>query len=64
MGEEVVAFVVKSPGQDPTAEELLTFAGDRLAKYKRPKEIRFVPDLPKSPIGKVLKKDLRATLSK
>ncbi|HEV3475039.1 MAG TPA: long-chain-fatty-acid--CoA ligase [Actinomycetota bacterium] len=63
MGEEVVAFVVKSPGQDPTAEELLAFAGDRLAKYKRPKEVRFVSDLPKSPIGKVLKKDLRATLA-
>lgn len=63
MGEEVVAFVVKAPGQDPTAEELLAFARDRLAKYKRPKEIRFTSDLPKSPIGKVLKKDLRATLS-
>jgi acyl-CoA synthetase (AMP-forming)/AMP-acid ligase II len=63
MGEEVVAFVVKSPGQEPTAEELLAFTGDRLAKYKRPKEVRFVTDLPKSPIGKVLKKDLRATLA-
>ena len=63
MGEEVVAFVVKSPGQEPTASELLAFAAERLAKYKRPKEIRFAVDLPRSPIGKVLKRDLRASVS-
>jgi long-chain acyl-CoA synthetase len=63
MGEEVAAFVVKAPGQDPSEEELLAFAGRRLAKYKRPKEIHFTGSLPKSPIGKVLKKDLRARLS-
>ena len=59
MGEEVLAFVVKAPGQEPSEEELLSFAAERLAKYKRPKEIRFIPSLPKSPIGKVLKRDLR-----
>jgi long-chain acyl-CoA synthetase len=64
MGEEVVAFVVKAPGQDTSEDELLSFASERLAKYKRPKEIRFVPSLPKSPIGKVLKRDLREQLSK
>jgi long-chain acyl-CoA synthetase len=64
MGEEVVAFVVKVPGQDPSEEELLAFAEERLAKYKRPKEVRFAGGLPKSPIGKVLKKDLRADLAR
>jgi long-chain acyl-CoA synthetase len=63
MGEEVVAFVVRAPGQKPTEDELLAFAAERLAKYKRPKEIRFIGSLPKSPIGKVLKKDLRAQLT-
>jgi long-chain acyl-CoA synthetase len=63
MGEEVTAFVVKAPGQDPTEDELLAFAAGRLARYKRPKEIHFVHSLPKSPIGKVLKKDLRAGLA-
>ncbi|MGH2692171.1 MAG: class I adenylate-forming enzyme family protein [Actinomycetota bacterium] len=63
MGEEVVAFVVKAPGQEPSEEELLGFAAERLAKYKRPKEIRFAPMLPKSPIGKVLKRDLRDQLA-
>ena len=63
MGEEVVAFVVAAPGQEASEEELLEFAASRLAKYKRPKEIRFVPMLPKSPIGKVLRRELRDTLS-
>ncbi|MGH9168965.1 MAG: class I adenylate-forming enzyme family protein, partial [Acidimicrobiia bacterium] len=62
MGEEVVAFVVKGPGRDPVEDELLRFAAERLAKYKQPKEIHFAGALPKSPIGKVLKKDLRAQL--
>jgi long-chain acyl-CoA synthetase len=63
MGEEVVAFVVKSAGQEPSEPELLAFAAERLAKYKRPKEIQFTGTLPKSPIGKILKKDLRAQLT-
>jgi long-chain acyl-CoA synthetase len=63
MGEEVAAFVVKAPGQDPSEEELLDYAAERLARYKRPKEIHFTGTLPRSPIGKVLKKDLRAQLT-
>lgn len=59
LGEEVVAFVVKSPGADVSEDDLMSFARERLAKYKSPKEVRFVPELPKSPIGKVLKRDLR-----
>jgi long-chain acyl-CoA synthetase len=62
MGEEVVAFVVKSSSHAPTEQELLDYAAERLAKYKRPKEIEFTGGLPKSPIGKVLKKELRARL--
>jgi long-chain acyl-CoA synthetase len=61
MGEEVVAFVVKKPGAEVTERELLDFSRERLAKYKAPKEIVFTDALPKSPIGKILKKDLRAT---
>jgi long-chain acyl-CoA synthetase len=62
MGEEVVAFVVKEPGHDPTEEELLAFAATGLAAYRRPREIRFTRFLPRSPIGKVLKKELREGL--
>jgi long-chain acyl-CoA synthetase len=62
MGEEVAAFVVLGPGAHVTEEELLAYCRERLAGYKAPREIRFVPTLPKSPIGKVLKKELRASL--
>jgi len=61
--EEVVAFVVIHPGAEMTETELLAFCLERLAKYKTPREVRFVGSLPKSPIGKILKKDLRATLA-
>ena len=64
MGEEVVAFVVKASGQDATEEELLAFADRRLAKFKSPKQIVFTGMLPRSPVGKVLKKDLRAQLER
>lgn len=42
------------------AGELIAFCGERLAKFKCPKEVRFVESRPKSPIGKVLRKALRA----
>jgi long-chain acyl-CoA synthetase len=59
MGEEVVAFVVLKPGQAATADEVAGFCQTRLARYKCPKEIRFVDALPKSPVGKILRKELR-----
>ncbi len=64
MGEEIVAFVVLAPGAEISEDDLLSFCRERLAKYKAPREIHFVPTLPKSPIGKVLKKDLRASLQR
>ena len=59
MGEEVVGFVVLKAGQTVTADEVLSFCQSRLARYKCPKEIRFVDALPKSPVGKILRKELR-----
>lgn len=63
-GEEVEAFVVKSYGTEVTEDELLTFARGRLAKYKSPKRITFVADLPKNQVGKVLKRELREMAAK
>jgi len=60
MGEEVAAFVVLRPGARATAEEVIAFCESRLARFKCPKEVRFVDTLPKSPIGKILRKELRA----
>ncbi len=57
-GEMGVAFVVL--GSDPpTAEALAEFLGGRLAKYKIPREFRFVESLPRTAYGKVVKGELR-----
>ena len=60
MGEEARAFVVLKNGAHATAEEVIAFCQSRLARFKCPKEVRFVDSLPKSPIGKTLRKELRA----
>ena len=62
MGEEVIAFVVLKPGQSATAGEVIAFCQGRLANYKCPKEVRFVDALPKSPVGKILRKELRSQI--
>ncbi|HEX9822895.1 MAG TPA: long-chain fatty acid--CoA ligase, partial [Actinomycetota bacterium] len=62
LGEEIVAFVVKQQGVELSEQELIAFCRERLAKYKCPVEVRFVGSLPKSPIGKVLKRELREML--
>jgi long-chain acyl-CoA synthetase len=59
MGEDVLAFVVLKSGETATAEEVIAFCQTRLARYKCPKQVRFVDALPKSPIGKILRKELR-----
>jgi long-chain acyl-CoA synthetase len=58
-GEVVVAYVVAEPGGEPAAEALDRFCLDNLARFKRPKAYRFVPELPKNAYGKVLKTELR-----
>jgi long-chain acyl-CoA synthetase len=58
-GESVKVFVVLKPGESATAEEMLAYCEDKLAKYKWPAEIEFREELPKSNVGKILKKDLR-----
>jgi long-chain acyl-CoA synthetase len=60
MGEDVLAFVVLKSGAAVEADALIAFCQARLARYKCPKRVRFVPALPKSPIGKILRKELRA----
>jgi long-chain acyl-CoA synthetase len=57
-GEAVVAFIVR---RDPalTAEELRQFAKAQLTNYKVPRTVVFRDDLPKSNVGKILRKDLR-----
>jgi acyl-CoA synthetase (AMP-forming)/AMP-acid ligase II len=59
-GEAVKAVVELNPGQSVTAEELIALCKEKLGSVKAPKTVDFVPALPRSPVGKVLKKDLRA----
>ncbi|HEY5532446.1 MAG TPA: long-chain fatty acid--CoA ligase [Candidatus Anoxymicrobiaceae bacterium] len=59
-GEAPMALVVLIPGQELEVEELMAWTRERLPDNKTPKEIVFVPELPRSPTGKMLKKDLRA----
>jgi acyl-CoA synthetase (AMP-forming)/AMP-acid ligase II len=52
-GQEVVACVIRREGQDCTAEELREFCATHLGKFKAPKAIHFVAELPRGPSGKV-----------
>ena len=58
-GEAVKAYVVLKEGEVLTEEEVIAFCKERLAHYKVPKEVEFVNDLPKSMIGKVLRRELK-----
>jgi long-chain acyl-CoA synthetase len=53
---------VLKEGATATQEELIAFCHEKLAKYKWPAEIEFRTELPKSNVGKVLKKELRQTV--
>jgi long-chain acyl-CoA synthetase len=57
-GEAVKVFIVR---KDPalTVEQLKKFFGEQLTGYKQPKHIEFRDDLPKSPVGKILRRELR-----
>ena len=57
-GEAVKAFVVKRPGAQATEEEVLAFCKERLAAYKTPKAVEFREELPKSAVGKLLRRVL------
>jgi long-chain acyl-CoA synthetase len=57
-GEKVKAFVTLAAGECATEKELLQFCHRKLAKFKIPKEIVFKSDLPKTLLGKVLKREL------
>jgi acyl-CoA synthetase (AMP-forming)/AMP-acid ligase II len=59
-GQKIAAFVALRPGKQATADEIGDFCRQRLASFKKPELIRFVDALPKNPLGKILKKELRA----
>jgi fatty-acyl-CoA synthase len=58
-GEVPKAFVVLRPGTAAAAEELIAYCAVRLAKFKVPQRVEFLEELPRTPSGKVLKRELR-----
>jgi long-chain acyl-CoA synthetase len=58
-GERVLAYVALRPDAKATAEELIEHCKASLTRYKVPSEIRFLPELPKTAVGKMLHRSLR-----
>ncbi|MFH2133045.1 MAG: long-chain fatty acid--CoA ligase [bacterium] len=59
-GESGMAILVKAPDTNVTEEEIIAMCKQKLAKYKVPKKIAFVDELPRTLTGKILKKELRS----
>ena len=59
MGDTMHAFIVRGD-PDLTAAEVMAHCASCLTAYKRPRKVHFVDELPKSPIGKVVRRELRA----
>jgi long-chain acyl-CoA synthetase len=59
-GETVKAYVVLKPGQTSTPEDIIAFCRERLAAYKSPKVVEFRDSLPKTMVGKILRRQLVA----
>lgn len=58
-GESVAAFVALRAGASAEDAELIAFARERVASYKVPKQVRFIDEVPKSPVGKLLRRAVR-----
>jgi fatty-acyl-CoA synthase len=57
-GQRLRAFVVRRDGHDVSAHEIQAFVKENLARYKVPRDIVFVAELPRNPTGKILKREL------
>jgi fatty-acyl-CoA synthase len=62
-GEAVAAVVVVRPDHDVSAEQLRQHCREHIAAYKTPKLIQFRDELPRNPMGKVLKAQLRQEIA-
>jgi acyl-CoA synthetase (AMP-forming)/AMP-acid ligase II len=62
LGETVAAFIVPERGVQVSESEIQEFCGDKLANYKIPSTIIFIDEIPRTPTGKILKRDLRLKL--
>jgi acyl-CoA synthetase (AMP-forming)/AMP-acid ligase II len=58
-GENIVAFIVASPGATLSEQEIIDFMKAETSSFKVPKKIHIIDMLPKNPVGKILKRELR-----
>jgi long-chain acyl-CoA synthetase len=58
-GENVKAFVTLKPGTSATPDEIIAFAKGTMAAYKYPRTVEILPELPKTPSGKIVRRELR-----
>lgn len=58
-GEAVKAVVALKPGMTATPEEIMDYCASRMAGFKKPKSVEIWPELPKNPVGKILKREIR-----
>ena len=64
MGERVHVVLALAPDAEVTLEEITDFLRDRhIASYKLPESMEVLPELPRNPVGKLLKRDLRTALA-
>jgi len=59
-GEEIKAYVIRTPGSTVTEEELIAWCKENMAAYKYPRIIEFRDSLPMTATGKILKRELRS----
>ena len=64
MGEIGRYYIVPKPGENPTEDEIKAFCKEHTADYKVPKQIVFRPELPLTPVGKIMKSQLKAEYEK
>jgi len=63
-GEEIHAFLVLKEGEEADQDEILNYIKERIATYKCPKIVHFIPELPKGPTGRVMRDNVKQTLLK
>lgn len=63
-GEEIVAFVEPEEGATPDPQALKAWCKERLAGYKVPREVRIIDALPRNPTGKIMRRELKAVLTR
>ena len=58
--KRLAAYVVSTPGSELSADDVRDFVKQNLARFKVPRDVEFLEELPRNPTGKVLKRELRA----